>query len=320
MWPVGEKQVIIDFLLTETPLGWLEIHNAVLLEDTTSLRREIEFLDDINIANDLLNALQLACLMRNEEIVKILINVPGIDLNMRSREFPAPLTIACLARTPNIVALLLEKGADISISSLVFGGSPLMIACLYRFTEVAELLFQEMRKSDVVSNAVALRKPQENGNNRTLAIAKILIESVLDLDAKNIALLKAVDLDYPQMGKLLLENGAVVDATIDGYTVLFLASVRGYVEFVRILVQAGADVKMKSTHDQYPLIAAVVHSNESSFYLQIAKILLESGAGDEYCDESQRKNAIEACEEGNYRLLQHWVLEAFDDFNKANHY
>lgn len=310
-----ETVEIIQSLRKEKPPGWLEVHNAIFRNDIASLEREIELLDDVNISNEFLNALQFACFMRNEEIVRIMINTPCIDVNAAGPGSDPALIFACLANEPGTVALLLEKGADISVASRDYGGTPLMIACLNRFPQIAKLILQKMPKNDFARKCeVALQKPRGEEDDETLAIAKILIESGMDMEAKNDALVKASELGYLRMGKLLLENGADVNARVDGKTALHLAAEKGHCKFVSTLVKAGADVNTaEDTTDYTPLIAAVLNSDESSSYFDIAKILLEAGGGDEYCNGYQKRNALEACEKRIPGILQDWIMPGFND-------
>lgn len=304
-WPERTKSVL-EYLQNRESL---DFYTSVLREDTATLKKQVKWVNDINIERESFNALQLACFVRNEEIVRILVNVPRIDVNASSSSYPPPLIIACLADEPKIVALLLAKGANVSITDLEYGGSPLMIACLNRSIQIALMILQNTPNGVLKRGCQdALLKPWEEDDNGTLAIAKILIENEEDMDAKNFALAKASELGHSQMGKLLLENGADVNFSNNGhgYSVLYLASQGGHVEFVRVLVEAGAEVKVKTPYDDHPLVAAV---DVSFSYFEIAKILLEAGAGDEYCGKSNKKRALEACEKKNPAKLQELISD-----------
>jgi ankyrin repeat protein len=61
----------------------------------------------------------------------------------------------------------------------------------------------------------------------------------------------------PECVTALLRHGLVVDAiTTYGETALYLASRRGYLPVVQLLVKAGADVKRATNYDRTPLSAA----------------------------------------------------------------
>ena len=92
---------------------------------------------------------------------------------------------------------------------------------------------------------------------------------------KNTSLHYATEKGYIEVVKLLLQNGADVNAfNLKSKTPLHLAAERGFLEVTKLLLQNGADVNAKSSNfANTPLILAAMKG-----HFEIVKLLLENGA------------------------------------------
>lgn len=80
---------------------------------------------------------------------------------------------------------------------------------------------------------------------------------------------------YLEVVKLLVENGAYVDAKLntDGATPLYIASLNGHLEVVELLLNAGADPNVEVSSIYTPLYVAAYNRN-----LDIVNLLLKAGS------------------------------------------
>jgi len=90
----------------------------------------------------------------------------------------------------------------------------------------------------------------------------------------NNSLLDAAYDGYYDIVKLLLNNGADVDArSINGYTALIYASAEGYYNIVKLLLDFNANINIANYDKQNALYSALLYHNND-----IAKLLKKHGA------------------------------------------
>lgn len=151
-----------------------------------------------------------------------------------------------------IIQILLEKGAFIDPQSPIVGNSPLMDVVLYKQENAGKTLLENRARTQL----------RNNFQETALDIAKhIGILSKIDLleqHDKNLSkitqsqtLLTAIKSANVQEVKNLLDAGVSINERIpcvgnydDGYTPLGIAARDGQVEIVRLLLNAGADVRL----------------------------------------------------------------------------
>ncbi len=100
----------------------------------------------------------------------------------------------------------------------------------------------------------------------------------------------------PDIARLLLEGGALVNATVGGSTALDFAVARGNVETARVLIEQGADVRRVFPSGRTPLHIAVANG-----HLSTVELLIDRGAepntkdlnGVSPLDEAVRRNIPE---------------------------
>ena len=192
------------------------------------------------------------------------------------------------------INLLLKQGANINTQARVNGYFALQYAINWPDISLVKLLLDKganVNLADEGGNtaltAAAGRRGPENA-----AIVKLLIERGANIHANNdVAIIDAAREAEPEVVRLLLAKGAPVNVRHkDRYsnTVLMEASSGGSVENVRLLLEAGADLKATNEDGQTALMKAVRldHRYAPSQRLPIIELLLSKGA-----DINQKDNA-----------------------------
>ena len=80
------------------------------------------------------NALQVACVSRNESITRMLLS-HGADVNLSGWNFGSPLITACAEGRLGIAKMLVEAGADLHVTKLV-GHSALLTTILSQASQL----------------------------------------------------------------------------------------------------------------------------------------------------------------------------------------
>ena len=90
-----------------------------------------------------------------------------------------------------------------------------------------------------------------------------------------------LSIDNPDIVKFLLDNGAEVDYKNNNHTTALIeASVKGYLETVKILIKYGAYIDHQEVQGWTPLICA----SENDHNLETTKFLVEHGASVDKCN------------------------------------
>ena len=182
------------------------------------------------------------------------------------------LLYACRYGNITIVRMLLERGADRSLISSVYGSS-LEVAARHGHTDIVELLLDwdaaDSRPIPRDSLNTALREAAIHGNVST---ARRLIAAGVDPSALDLAMYEANKYDRPELGQLLLDSGLDVNAmdSSGGYALLHACSHHS-TGMVQLLLARGADPNAVDERGDTSLRAA-------ELYPDILLLLLEHGA------------------------------------------
>ena len=220
----------------------------------------------------------------------------GADVNETEPQWGRDMLILATDRGfVEIAGLLIDAGADIN---KVWGAgiTPLMRAVIGRRTEVARFLIARGADIDAVSDK-GLTAVGYAINLKNMEMLRLLTRSGADVSTR-IHQIKKSDMQTPNpanvdsksaRGELekaigrndvqavtdLLRRGADVNETEPkwGRDMLILATDRGYVEIVRLLIDAGADVNKVWGSGMTPLMRAVIAGRT-----EVARVLIEHGA------------------------------------------
>ncbi len=229
-------------------------------------------------ADDGFNALMEAVRTDNIEMAKLLIN-NNSNINIKNKDGENMIILACENGNEEMFNLLVENNADINAKSS-WGASALIYA-------------------------------SEKGN---INIMKYLIDNGIDVNGKadengDTPLLWAVTGENPyEASKLLIENGANVNATNDGGVAPATILAGSVPEVVKLLKDNGADLDTKFL-DYYPPMA--IAAGEGN--LEIVKALVENGADVNYYPNDINYTAIfHAIDQHNYEVAEYLFKNGVD--------
>nr|XP_033807373.1 protein phosphatase 1 regulatory subunit 12A isoform X2 [Geotrypetes seraphini] len=203
--------------------------------DADEVHKLLERGADINYANvDGLTALHQACIDDNVDMVKFLVE-NGASINQPDNEGWIPLHAAASCGYVDIAEYLLHRGANVGAVNSE-GDTPLDIA---EEEAMEELLQNEVNRQGI--DVEAARKEEE----------RIMLR-----DARQ-----------------WLNSGLISDVrhAKSGGTALHVAAAKGYVEVLKLLIQAGYDVNIKDYDGWTPLHAAAHWGKEEA-----CRILVEN--------------------------------------------
>ena len=172
-------------------------------------------------------------------------------------------------------------------------------------------------------NIKSLIETKDKENNTALILAskfgyievvKILIENGADINAKDnggtTALMNAsTEDDYInyEICKLLIENGANVnDKDLQGANALIYASTFGNYETVKLLIENGVEINTQNKDGYTALMEAAISDDE-----EIVKLLIENGA-DINIKNNDGKTALDFAEENDYKNIIELLKNSID--------
>jgi ankyrin repeat protein len=189
---------------------------------------------NINLQNEDGNtALITACMKGNAEIVKLLLAVPGIDINLQNNNKNSALTAAFTKRHIDVVKLLLTvPGIDVNLQNN-YENTALFHASTNGYTEIVSLL---------------------------LAVPGINVN--IQCEKSYTALVAASFYGHSDIVKLLLTVPEIDTnlQTIYGRTALMLAIRKNHTNIICMLLIAGADVNLKNEDGKKAIDYAIPQS------------------------------------------------------------
>ena len=221
-------------------------------------------------------ALDIACENGNHEVVQLLLMNPDCvtDSDGPGTSSPlSPLLVAINKGFFSCAKYLLDKNAQTEVEDNE-GRTPLYNAALNEHSELCKLLLKHGAKPNVLYKGdPILFKVATLGK---LGIAKLLIDNGAEIDATNsegrTALQGASDIGHKAVVAYLLEIGADIHHGSDnGSTPLHLAATHGFAEIVELLINSGADLQRPSPGGWTPLHLCYD-------YPETTRLLLKNGA------------------------------------------
>ncbi|MCP4370086.1 MAG: hypothetical protein GY797_18520 [Deltaproteobacteria bacterium] len=189
------------------------------------------------------------------EVVKLLL-AANVDVNKANKDGFTSLFMASQNCHPEVVRLLLEANARMEKANKD-GATPLYAASQNGHTEVVKLLLAA-KNAIFIGNGISA---QEQSPNSTSTIKLKVLSESMDAD------------DITEILKLLKSGADVNLINENGYSPLYMASMDGHAEIVKLLLEAGADVNKASTNGITPLYSASVAGT-----IKVVRLLLEAGA------------------------------------------
>ncbi|XP_076466141.1 uncharacterized protein LOC143297609 [Babylonia areolata] len=189
-------------------------------------------------------ALHVACQHGHDAVVKQLVKHRTADLNLRDDSFDAPIHKACRGGHVDSVLTLLKNDADVNARN-AFKYTPLHQAVKDRNWMITMMLLS--RNPDLSARDCSGRTPLHLACLHNDVGAAKMISSRATPNTKDFMgftpLHSACEKGLAVLVKILLAAGADVDAvTKHGQTALYLASQKGYIDIVRLLLHYDAKV------------------------------------------------------------------------------
>ncbi len=206
---------------------------------------------------------------------------------------------ACYNGSLDIVTTLVDAGANVNFKSLT-GFTLLYVAVQNEHKQVVEYLLSKgvnVDEKNTESGYTALYLACDSGS---LDIAKILVDAGANVNLKTnedySPLFNSVRSKNLLLVEYLLSKGAVIDEKNGkiGLTPLYKACYDGSLDIATVLVDAGADINLKSTEGFAPLCVAVQNKHK-----HIVEYLLTKGAiVDVKCGDRKWSPLVKACYDG----------------------
>lgn len=218
-------------------------------------------------ADDGFNALMEAVRTGNIEIAKLLIE-HNSDINIKNKDGKNMIMIACEKGNEEMFNLLIENNADINEKSS-WGASALIYASEKGNINIMQYL---------IDNGIDVNgKADDNGDTPLLwavtgqnpyEASKLLIENGANVNATNyggVAPATILAASTPKVVKLLKDNGADLDTKfLDYYPPIAIAAGAGNLEIVKALVENGADVNYYPNDINYTAIFHAIDQHKYS--------------------------------------------------------
>ncbi|KAK9744180.1 Ankyrin repeats (3 copies) [Popillia japonica] len=259
--------------------------------------------------------LSLACSGGRYEVVELLLN-RNANKEHRNVSDYTPLSLAASGGYVNIIKLLLNHGAEInSRTGSKLGISPLMLAAMNGHTAAVKLLLD--MGSDINAQI-------ETNRNTALTLACFqgrheVVSLLLDRKA-NVEhraktgltpLMEAASGGYVEVGRVLLDKGADVNATpvpSSRDTALTIAADKGHVRFVELLLCRGAAVEVKNKKGNSPLWLAA-----NGGHLSVVELLYNLNADIDSQDNRKVSCLMAAFRKGHVKVVK-WMVNHVTQF------
>ena len=288
------------------------IISKIEAKDSTALKTlindsNVDLFDTVGV-----NLLTRAVMTADYNIVKILLdNGANPNLINKTKTGSTPLMMASGYKSLKIAKLLLKKGADVNIPDN--NGDPAIHwSAYYGNLTFTKLMLENGAKTDSKSihsdgvMQVALKEYKDS-------IVDLLIEngiSIYDVKKDNIALINAVKQNDINLFEKLINKDNVNARDEAGNTLLILASNKGSLAIVQLLVENKADINAINPVGQTALNKAIFSNNN-----EVAKYLIEKGADINLTDKRFVLCPLVAAIRGNNLEMGKLLLEKGADLN-----
>ncbi|XP_021941805.1 ankyrin-1-like [Zootermopsis nevadensis] len=245
------------------------------------------------------------------------------DVNSLDKGGRTALHLAASYNSIIIEKLLSVTGVDTNISDGVLKWTPLRYAAKTRSWMAVDSLLQggaddivlKVFYQDQEWRRAALWECAQKGHRNLL---EFIMNSGFDVNDvvshpeynhRKLPLLHIASLySQEEVVRLLIERGVDINVrSFDNETALHFAAQRGNVEIMTLLVDAGMSVNETSTGDETPLHVAARHGN-----LRATEFLVERGADLEIADTIGRTPLMLAVSRGNVEVVRYLTMKGAD--------
>jgi ankyrin repeat protein len=265
------------------------------------------------------NALSHAVRIGDVHMVRALLRA-GADMSVKDRDEWTALDRA-VEGIDEIMRLLLKRDPSAELLDHAF-----VMAAKYGNKEMLALLKEhganvEKVGSKAITDAARFcRTPEQSCENVTYLLTLRIDPNSRDKDGRT-ALHEAAS--NSQLVRVLLENGADVHAKVNdddhfgGSTPLLIASGRGCLEAVEVLLDAGSDIRVQNKRGETALIVTLQASNEQTVEAEIVDVLLRAGADVNAKDHHGMTALMCASQDRRIAIVQN-LLNNLADVNAQN--
>ena len=242
----------------------------ILLEHSA----DIDLLDDNKYIknNTKLNqtALQRSICFGHKEVASFLIE-RGANVNQRDWFGFSSLDNAISCDRGDIAETLLQNGAEINAAD-EDGDTALHFAIAKKMIKMVNFLIKHGANVNVrnIELQTPLHLSAKMGHTE---ITQILIDNGANVNAKNFSCLNPLQValvagengkSHEEIIEMLVSNGSDIDHVVGGNTILQYCIFKNYRNYVKILIQYGASLKIKSSRGDTPFECALLFKDYDS--------------------------------------------------------
>jgi len=268
---------------------------------------------------DSLTPLFIAVKNKHKPVVEYLLSKGTRIDEKNGQDGTTALYKACADGSLDIAIVLVDAGADVNLKSS-HGFTPLFIAAENKHKPVVEYLLSKGARVNEKNGPHELTAIYKACADGLLDIVTVLVNAGADLNLKSTEgfspLFAAVQNKHKPVVEYLLSKGARVDEKNGpkGVSALYRACFDGSLDIAKVLVDAGADVNLKSTEGFTPLYIAVGNKRKP-----LVEYLLSKGAP---VDEKNGPDGVaalfRACYVGSLDIVKVLVDAGADVNHKDN--
>lgn len=259
----------------------LPLHYAIHNEALDCISELVKHKCDINIKNkhEFENpALLEAVYQEKSEVVEALLNY-NAEPNCTNKWKETPLEVACRNSDLQSVKNLIKHGADIN-SRNSCKDTPLITASSFDNLEIIKILLEngaEINAKDHFESTPLHNSVRSNYTNCALELIKVGAEINCD-DEGETALTLAVDNENLALIQALLGISDIYYEIPGGWSVLHLSAFTGNLECLKELLRNHRNVNIASAENVLPIYLAAVKG-----HVDVVKLLLEAGSFVDCC-------------------------------------
>jgi uncharacterized protein len=271
------KEIFLAILLCVFVSLWLaagtsDVADAAMNKNAAAVRALIQQKADVNAPQaDGTTALHWAARWDNPELAAALIRA-GANAQAANRTGATPMFLAAVNGSAAMIEVLLGAGVDPNMPVLSHGETALMMAARTGKLDAVKALLShgaDVRAKETLRGTDALMWSAEQGH---ADVVKFLLDNGADVNAQS-KIIRPIRRNGLGFGRPGPDGKPASGDPMGGLSPLLFAVREGWIETVRVLVIAGADVSKAAVDGSSPLLVAVQNGHYA-----IAQFLLDHGA------------------------------------------